>query len=1276
MKVKSKKNLKRWQRHGSSVSNPQEKRFREAAKNRFFHKPSGPSSLTVEALQKHEGAEVDKIDLENADAKTFNTWATNWTECTNATFSRVHRLWHSNSALHREILAVLAAVTEVIKEQGGKESETEYFAALMTTLETVDSEESATAVAYLLSLAIKRVPAAVLRSRFSQISKKLLDAIATHAENESTSLLKSLLLCVACVLRVQEAPMWSQSSTQHIYSCLLTFTTHKKPRVRKAAQQAVKIVLKGSLFMSQPDAPSRHPAATLTSKFCVQIIEAQGGASEAVDTLHVLSLLQDVLSAFPQNSIKSACETILRVMTVSNPLVIANGMAALYGLFSHHPPASSLPADLNAQIITALYDYQPSENDNQRMPAWLAVMEQAHINLAELDGRLCVSHLPKLFSVGMTCLLSERPDVAKSAARAMMLLLQKCIGGQSEILAPQLKAPLDASQTSIHKVIRALESGLSYQFHATWDLVLQLLQVAFEVFGKICPSLLKKCLSSMADLRESVHFAYKAEVDSAVGKAVRSMGPRLVLDAIPLKMSGQEDDPDLSRSWLMPVIRDNVGDTELSFFTSYFLPLAARFRQKSMDLAGQNRTAVSKTYETLQVQVWSMLKGFCTRPTDIAQSFKGIAKVLGTALNERNDLQMDVLAALRTVITHSKNNEEDQKATAQFAKNFLPILFNLFTKDPDNPHDNRRLAVLETIKVYLTVSDDELVQSFLDKCLSKMEEKDVAAFRQIALKDLAVVMVSYADGRRLKKLYGIAVSSLEASDKSVQKKAYRILEEMCGGPSETCRKFLATHLDQLQTMLLSSLSASAPSTKAPRLRCLIHILQQLSEPQSAFIKAVVPEAILCTKVVGERARAAAYSLLVEIAKTLIRWNPDRSEQDVLSEYVGLLLAGLAGSPQMISGTLLALTRVLYQYKEKLSGQVLSSLIQSVCLLLTSKTREVVKSAVAFVKVLLGAYQPDVLSAHLSELVSGLVSMKADCRNHCRVKTKQIYAKLIKKFGYESVHGMTPESVHKLLTNIRKTQEREKRLKNKKGGDSSDSDGEEEAVPKTRPETIEELLQDSDLEEEEAKGKPSKTSRQQKGPQRGAWLKEESEEITDFMDTSAAAKKVLASQPSSKSEKSRKSQRDAGFKIAPDGRLIITEPKDDKGEKMDLDQEEDLDDLLTALEGGSDKKRRKRLRTAKENDDDDDPAPKYKAGGSGIHRPLEKKPVDHGKDYRAKKAGGDMKKKGKHDPFAYVPLDFKQLNKRKQAKLKGQFAGLVKGARKGVLKAKKGKVKKG
>lgn len=62
-----------------------------------------------------------------------------------------------------------------------------------------------------------------------------------------------------------------------------------------------------------------------------------------------------------------------------------------------------------------------------------------------------------------------------------------------------------------------------------------------------------------------------------------------------------------------------------------------------------------------------------------------------------------------------------------------------------------------------------------------------------------------------------------------------------------------------------------------------------------------------------------------------------------------------------------------------------------------------------------------------------------------------------------------------------------------------------------------------------------------------------------------------------------------------------------------------------------------------------PAMKYKAGGSGIHRPLKSSAAsvysDVGSEYKSTKAKGDVKKKGKVDPYAYLPLSRSTLNKR-------------------------------
>ena len=54
--------------------------------------------------------------------------------------------------------------------------------------------------------------------------------------------------------------------------------------------------------------------------------------------------------------------------------------------------------------------------------------------------------------------------------------------------------------------------------------------------------------------------------------------------------------------------------------------------------------------------------------------------------------------------------------------------------------------------------------------------------------------------------------------------------------------------------------------------------------------------------------------------------------------------------------------------DKISERLLKSVIENLCLLLRSKSREVVQSALGFTKVLLSAYPNTVLAAHLQPLV--------------------------------------------------------------------------------------------------------------------------------------------------------------------------------------------------------------------------------------------------------------------------------------------------------------------
>ncbi|XP_077803143.1 RRP12-like protein isoform X10 [Macaca mulatta] len=1180
--------LKRWKKGHSSDSNPAICRHRQAARSRFFSRPSGRSDLTVDALKLHNELQSGSLRLGKSEVpetpmeeeaelalteKSSGTFLSGLSDCTNVTFSKVQRFWESNSASHKEICAVLAAVTEVIRSQGGKETETEYFAALMTTMEAVESPESLAAVAYLLNLVLKRVPSPVLIKKFSDTSKAFMDIMSAQASSGSTSVLRWVLSCLATLLRKQDLEAWGYPVTLQVYHGLLSFTVHSKPK-----------------------------------------------------------------------------------------LVTACAMQAFHSLFHARPGLSTLSAELNAQIITALYDYVPSENDLQPLLAWLKVMEKAHINLVRLQWDLGLGHLPRFFGTAVTCLLSPHSQVVTAATQSLKEILKECVAPHMADVGSVTSSASGPAQ-SVAKMFRAVEEGLTYKFHAAWSSVLQLLCVFFEVCGRQAHPVMRKCLQSLCDLRLSPHFPHTAALDQAVGAAVTSMGPEVVLQAVPLEIDGSEETLDFPRSWLLPVIRDHVQETRLGFFTTYFLPLANTLKSKAMDLAQAGSTVESKIYDTLQWQIWTLLPGFCTRPTDVATSFKGLARTLGTAISERPDLRVTVCQALRTLITKGCQAEADRVEVSRFAKNFLPILFNLYGQPVaagDTPAPRR--AVLETIRTYLTITDTQLVNSLLEKASEKVLDPASSDFTRLSVLDLVVALAPCADEAAISKLYSTIRPYLESKAHGVQKKAYRVLEEVCASPQGPGALFVQSHLEDLKKTLLDSLRSTSSPAKRPRLKCLLHIVRKLSAEHEEFITALVPEVILCTKEVSVGARKNAFALLVEMGHAFLRFGSNQEE--ALQRYLVLIYPGLVGAVTMVSCSILALTHLLFEFKGLMGTSTVEQLLENVCLLLASRTRDVVKSALGFIKVAVTVMDMAHLAKHVQLVMEAIGKLSDDMRRHFRMKLRNLFTKFIRKFGFELVKRLLPEEYHKVLVNIRKAEARAKRHRALSQAATEEEEEEEEEEPaQGKGDSIEEILADSgdeedNEEEERSRGKEQRKLARQRSQ---AWLKEGGgDEPLNFLDPKVA-QRVLATQPGP----GRGRKKDHGFKVSADGRLIIREEAD--GNKTEEEEgtkgeDEGMADLMEDVIVRS--KKHQKLKHQKEAEEDElEIPPQYQAGGSGIHRPVAKKAMP-GAEYKAKKAKGDVKKKGRPDPYAYIPLNRSKLNRRKKMKLQGQFKGLVKAARRG------------
>ena len=114
--------------------------------------------------------------------------------------------------------------------------------------------------------------------------------------------------------------------------------------------------------------------------------------------------------------------------------------------------------------------------------------------------------------------------------------------------------------------------------------------------------------------------------------------------------------------------------------------------------------------------------------------------------------------------------------------------------------------------------------------------------------------------------------------------------------------------------------------------------------------------------------------------------------------------------------------------DDISEEVIDDSISTMEVFLTSKSREIARSAIGFMKVALVSLPKEFMERRLEKLIPNLMIWSHETKGHFRVKVKGLLERMIRKFGYDAIIQYTPEADHKLLVNIRKTRERKRRGK--------------------------------------------------------------------------------------------------------------------------------------------------------------------------------------------------------------------------------------------------------
>ncbi|CAK7218735.1 pre-rRNA processing protein [Sporothrix curviconia] len=1123
---------------------------------------------------------------------------------------RLDKIRSPNLENQKQTAVILKAVEATLEEQHEEATPTTYFAALLALLSQSVGQDASkknldTSIIYLLGLVTPYTPHGLLRAKFTQILSAL--APVLMQQDADAPLLRPCIGCLESLLLAQHSAAWELPATQisprRAVAGLLNLSVDPRPKVRKRALEALRKVLD-----TPPPGPTLdHPASGMCAETAMaglkdlaqkakQARKDKRGDSQATNDPNLFRALQLVraiavsTTGWPSKQIEPLCELLLEIARSGDDHISVSVLEVFEMIFQGM--SDEIATSKLGRLLDIISELRPAPNDTQLLPPWIAIVSRGYDVSAQVEPEDTFYKLPELFGLVSPYLESPASNIRISASECLISFLANCIPKQV-ILEPSIY-----DEKILSKLAKIGEEFLGVRYQLATEEVYKILSAMFDAFRWQADPHLLEMTRTLGDIRGRESFAAKKEIDKIIGHAIRAMGPASVLKILPHNLT-QPSAHQPGRAWLLPLFREYTTNTKLADFKSEFVPLSNVMFQHVLDNGDAEKTTEIKIFETIVQQIWSIFPGFCDLPLDLATAFDGgFGELLANLLYQQVGLRFDICRALKMLIESNQaivsiEEEEDlfvqcrvSKADADanlkhlgsFSSQYLAVLFNVYGQTLAQS----RGPILQTINAFLSVTpENDLVASFDEVCkmlaaaLQKVDESPTPVKADLqkstgqvpstshTLIDLVITMAPHLPRERYSALFEIAsLAVVREDDPQLQKKAYKLIPRLA--ESEVGKAALAERHEELQRLMLGSAEKVSSPARRERLAALAALLPLVPDHALHFIPSTLSEVVISCKEHNERARIAAFELLVIMGERMKSADgalidnskvPNMADDAPsvvanIEEYFTMVSAGLAGStPHMISASITAITRILYEFHSLLDKQALSDLVQTVDLFLTSNNREIVSSVLGFVKVCTISLPIEMVRVRLPSLVPNLMRWSHEHKGHFRAKVKHILDRMVRRFGYEIVNKHCPEADRKLITNIRKTKERNKRKKKaaNEAGDDSDEDDEEEADQKKalggRFESgFDEALYSSDSDnsngddddDEDGGHRPSKDNgkRSAKGGQ--AFIIEEEGEPLDLLD-----RKAMASISSTRPMKMRKpNQGKAKYNV--DGKLILGE----------------------------------------------------------------------------------------------------------------------------------------
>ncbi|CAH8360111.1 unnamed protein product [Eruca vesicaria subsp. sativa] len=724
-------------------------------------------------------------------------------------------------------------------------------------------------------------------------------------------------------------------------------------------------------------------------------------------------------------------------------------------------------------VITSLTNYVSlhEKNPADTIVHVSTLLRSALEKANSAEPTLCLRQLP-LVCGSLAGLLISEDDVASQASVILKDLISSHIDTNNLLTEGSLSSEDEDNLTggdninAARSLCTVFESTLNSCDGIPKEHILTVTALLIEKLGDLSYILAKGVILKLADMMKNGtgDTSSSEYVQQCIGAAVVAMGPVKLLTLFPISLDAESHS--CTNAWLIPILRRHIVGASLEYYVDNIVPLAKSLMLASKEAkkSGQGKKLKARGHELLK-----LLPAFCNYPTDVPKQLGSLVKLMVKFIKKKSFMHEAVAVSLQMLVNQNKRmpkpstdmDEEDanisedakpevdsrfhyskkastknMKTLASSSAELLQTLVDVFTASGTEISADFKAAIgclastldssvrkkilISLLNKFDPAGESEIEGQVNQSNDSNDEEKDNNSATKTQLKRSAVLDLasSFVEGAKedlIELIYILVRQSFQATDEADLRGAYNTLSRIL----EEHGWFCSSHFAEVIEMLLSHKTPEDEASSKSRFTCfhvlMAHGIQSSSEEENEKAFLILNEMILTLKDGKEEHRKAACDALVMVYTTLKNSSSMNSEE-LCPKLINMISGYISGSsPHIRSGAVSALSVLIYKDPEICLSS--PELLSSVLSLLHTKSIEIIKAVLGFVKVLVSTSQAQDLQNLLQNLLYEILPWSSVSRHYFKSKVTIIVEIMIRKCGTRAVQQATPDKHKSFLETV-------------------------------------------------------------------------------------------------------------------------------------------------------------------------------------------------------------------------------------------------------------------